>query len=701
MGQADQPAPQPVPRLRLLATVVVLAFAVLAGRLWHLQLDRGSELRRQAEANAFVPREIEADRGVIYDRAGRQLVLNSPRFSVNVVPAALPRDEAARGRDLEHLGRILGVAARSEPVAPASAYGAVGAAPDREDPVDVPSLERMLPRDKAGRIEWHRWDAVPVARNVERNTAFRLMEAGLELPFVSVSQLSVREYPTGPTMGPILGFTGSIPRDDLADYLDQDYQIYDVVGRDGVEATYERYLRGAKGQKIVEIDASGRELRALGTPRQPVPGHNLHLTIDLEFQRAAEAALLRGLRTTGARSGAAVAIDPRDGSLRALVSLPNYDNNLFAVGASRADFARLLEDPDRPLVNRAVAGLYPPGSTFKLVTAAAALQEGVVTTRTRIFDPGSISLTHAYDPSVSTPFFCWLRSGHGWLNIVGAVAHSCNVFFYQISGGYYEAGHSQEGLGSDRLGRYARSFGLGQPTQVELYGEAEGRVPSKEWLAEWSGEFWTTGLTYDMGIGQANLLATPLQMANVTAAVANGGTLYRPHLVERVTNAQGDVVASPGGVLGTVPVAAQHLAAVREGMRGAVQYGTAQTAWTRLPTQIAVAGKTGTAIFCDYIGNAPGGPCRRDRHGYLLTHAWFTAFAPAEEPEIALAVLVDGSGLDYLLEGSRHAAPVVADILRAYFSLPPDSPPATPCADCPVDEAVSATDETTPRETTP
>jgi penicillin-binding protein 2 len=692
---ADQEAPAPdlTARVRLLRVVTVLAFAALVGRLWNLQLDRGSELRRQAEANAFVPREIEADRGVIYDHAGRILVQNSPQFSVSVVPAAMPRDETARWQDLDKLGKMLGIPSRSGAAArPTPGASEVSPAGFEADPA---SLERVLPRDKSGAIDWSTWAAVPVARNVDRATAFRLMEAGLELPFVSVSQLTVREYPTGSTMGEILGFTGSIPESRLQDYLDRGYQIYDVVGRDGLEATYEQYLRGTKGEKMVEIDSTGRELRALGTPRQPVAGASLKLTMDLDFQQAAQAALARGLAKTGARSGAVVALDPRDGAVRALVSLPNYDNNLFAAGASREDFAALLDDPDRPLVNRAIAGLYPPGSTFKMITASAALQEGVITTKTRIFDPGSISLTNEYDPSASTPFYCWLGSGHGWLDVVGAIANSCNVFFYEVAGGYYDESHRQEGLGSERLGRYARAFGLGQPTQIELNGEAEGRVPTKEWLADWSGEAWTTGLTYEMGIGQANTLATPLQMANVTAAVANGGTLYRPHLVESVTNANGDIVATPGGVLGHVPVSSDYLAAVREGMRGAVVYGTANPAWTQLPTSVAVAGKTGTAIFCDYIGDVAGGPCRRDSHGNLLTHGWFVAFAPADNPEVVVAVLIDGSGLDYLLEGSLNAAPVASEVLRAYFHLPGAVPTGTPCADCtPAAEATPATEPT-------
>jgi penicillin-binding protein 2 len=669
-------------RLRVLRWVAALVLGALALQLWHLQFARGAELRLRAEANSFVPREIEADRGVIYDARGRKLVVNSPRFTVSVVPAALPEDAQAMWRALGRLATLLDVPLRRAAVARPTAIDASGADASPNLPTDRTSIEDLLPRDKAGNIV-RTWDPAPVARNVPRGRAFAVMEAEVELPFVAVGESSVREYPAGPTMGQVLGFTGPIPDESLDDYLSQGYRIYDIVGRDGLEATYQDYLSGTKGQEIVEIDATGREQRRVGETRAPVPGYSLHLAVDLDFQRAAEAALAAGLRRTGSRSGAVVALDPRDGAVRALVSLPNYDNNLFSLGARPSDFADLLSNPDRPLVNRAIAGRYEPGSTFKLVTAAAGLQEGVINRRTRIFDPGHIELTNEYDPTQSTPFYCWLRSGHGTLDIVGAIANSCNVFFYQVAGSFTEGSHRQEGLGSERLGRYAREFGFGEPTGVELLGEAEGRVPSPAWLLETTGETWTTGVTYDMGIGQANTLATPIQIARMVAAVANGGMLYRPHLVDRVTAADGSTVAQPRGETRQVPVAPEHLATIRQGMLGAVEGGTAHRAWTYLPTEVEIAGKTGTAIFCDYIGNVPGGPCRTDRKGNLLTHGWFVAFAPYSAPEIVVVVLLDGRGLDYLLEGSRHAAPIAADVLRAYFRLPTPAPTPTACAECP------------------
>jgi penicillin-binding protein 2 len=681
----------PAPRVGLLRWGTLAALCLLAARLAHVQLVRGAELRVQARENSIVPRAVDADRGVIYDATGRQVVFNRPRFSVGVVPAALPANATRQAAVLRRLearlasarpaGAGTGAATAVAPAAaPRDASGAgvdAAADPPAEAPPDVAS---RLPRDEAGGLV-RSWDVAVIARNVPREAWFKLQEEAVDLPGVILADSPVREYPAGPTMAHILGFTGSIPADELTEYRARGYAIFDQVGRDGLEHTYEHYLRGEKGRKYVEVDAQGREVRQVGALEAPRPGHSVRLTMDLEFQRAVEAALAKGLAQVGARSGAVVALDPRDGAVRALVTLPNYDNNMFSTGASPEAFAALLSHPDRPLVNRALAGQFAPGSIFKMITASAALQEGVITEATRIYDPGTIYLTNQYDPSIRYPFVCWQRGGHGTLNVVGALAHSCDVFFYEVAGGFYEQGANQDGLGSERLARYARLFGLGAVTGIELLGEVAGRVPTPGWLDETLGEYWGTGQTYIMGIGQGYTLVTPLQMANVTAAVANGGTLFRPHLVSAIVAADGTEVTRPGGVLGQVPVNGAHLAAVRAGMRGAVQWGTAQSGWTRLPHQVAIAGKTGTAEFCDYSPEIKD--CRRDKDGHLLTHAWFASFAPYDQPELALAVFVDGSGLDHVIQGSQVAAPIAADIYRAYFHLPVEQPGATPCASCP------------------
>lgn len=706
MADAETRGERRVSRLGMLQAAVLLVFGLLAARLWHIQVVRADELGARADANRNVAREIEPDRGVVYDASGQQLVFNVPRFTVSLVPGALgelppDRREAVLRQVADALGRPLRTRSASLRV------GRVGPRDAAEIDEDAAlsamfgarrSIESAL-QDEEGALRFTGWNAVPVDRNVPREAAFELMEALDQLPGVLISEPSVREYPAGPSMAHILGFTGSIPEAQIGGYLDEGYRIYDIVGRSGLEATYEPVLRGRKGEKIVRVDVEGRELDAGHVEREPVAGRNLHLTIDLAFQEAAEAALAKGLAGVGAKAGAVAAIDPRNGAVRALVTLPNYDNNLFSTGASPDEFVALLTDPNRPLVNRAVSG-QPPGSTFKMITASAALQEGIVTRATRILDPGVITLPNEYNPEIVYPFVCWQRSGHGSVAVVQAIAQSCDVYFYEVSGGYYENGASQDGLGSERLARYAESFGLGRRTEVELLGESGGHVPTPAWLMDYNGEYWGTGQTYYMGIGQGYTLATPLQMANVTAAVANGGTLHRPHLVSSVApGADRDeafdeelddaaaALAQPGGVLGRVPVAPEHLAAVREGMRLAVTGGTANPSWTRLPTEVDVAGKTGTAEFCDWAPEEGG--CRTDREGHWLTHAWFVAFAPYENPEIAVAVFIDGSGLDDVIQGSEVAAPVAADILRHYFDLPLPAEPAEDCEgeDCPEEDS--------------
>ncbi len=697
-------------RLRWLRLLPVLLLGILGLRLWQLQVVRGAELRAKAAQNRFAVRELEADRGVIYDRIGRRVVLNRPQFALRIVPAALPKERGARERVLIRIAEIL-TAAEQVPAAgqeaglppsPAPGQGpgpgqAAESPPATVDPKPASSAPSTLAVQARAEAIWRlllddegrfvpTWSALTVARNVPREAAFALLEDEVELPGVLIGESSVREYPAGPGLAHLLGFTGSIPREDLTRYLDRGYQRQDSVGRTGVEFAFEDDLRGTKGEKVVMVDATGREVDEVELRRRPVPGHSLHLTLDLEFQQAVEAALSRGLQEVGARSGAVVVLDPRDGAVRAMVSLPTYDNNLFSTGASPEQYAALVTDPDRPLLNRALSGQYPPGSTFKVITAAAALQEGVIDARRRLVCPGLISIVNQYDPGTSYPYVCWIlgQGAHGPVDVRGALAHSCDVYFYEVSGGQATGRPEIQGLGSERLARYAREFGLGAASGIDLLGEAEGLVPSASWLKDTWGEIWTTGQTYIMGIGQSYTRATPLQMANVAAAVANGGTLWRPRVVDRVTDADGNAIpGQPEGArvaaIRRLAVASQHLATVREGMRGVVTYGTGQSAWTRLPPEAHVAGKTGTAEFCEGYRVSDQGTedpkddvwdCRRSKDGHLLTHAWFIAFAPYENPEIALAVLVDGSGLNKVIQGSEVAAPIAAEVIRAWFKLP-------------------------------
>jgi penicillin-binding protein 2 len=330
----------------------------------------------------------------------------------------------------------------------------------------------------------------------------------------------LRNYTEGALVSHLLGYMGSIPADELADYAALGYQPSDLVGLTGIELTQEDVLRGVKGQKHVEVDVYEREVNVIASD-PATPGNNIILTVDTALQQVVQDALEVGMREAGSDVGVAIVMDPRNGQVLSMVTLPAFDNNLFSGGISYDDFASLNEDPRRPLVNHAVSGQYPPGSTFKVIPATAELQDGVITTGTMCTCRGVLLLPNKYYPddlSKAQPFYCWNRAGHGTLNVVGALANSCNIFFYQATGGYEEF----EGLGIDRLGDYMRMFGFGEPTGIELSGEASGLVPNDRWKRQNYGESWTTGDTYNAAIGQGFVLSTPLQLLNATVAIANG-----------------------------------------------------------------------------------------------------------------------------------------------------------------------------------
>ncbi|HIC94542.1 MAG TPA: penicillin-binding protein 2 [Anaerolineae bacterium] len=630
-------------RLTLYRLVVILAFVVLAAQLWRLQIVRGEQYRLMADRNRFRLVPFDAPRGVIYDRHGRILVRNVPSFSVTIVPAYLPEDEEEEKAVFARLSALLGIPATSATASPVG-----GIAPRKGIKEMVEEARKVAP-----------YSPVTIKTNVDRQTVFIIEEEHLDLPGVLIEVDPIRQYPTGALTSHIIGYVGPIPRERAEDYRKRGYDLNDKVGLTGVELAFEEELRGEKGCKYIEVDAAGREVRQVGDPHPPQPGHNLVLTLDLDLQQFMAEALRRGMEAAGSESGVAIAMNPKTGEVLGMVSLPSYDNNLFSGGISAEDYARLSSDPNHPLVNHAISGQYPPGSTIKPVHAAAALEEGVVDRDTTLTCQGIMWLPNKYfpeDPALAQPFYCWIHKygrGHGRLNIVESIAHSCDIFFYQLAGGFEDF----EGLGLERLAHYARLFGLGERTGIGLPGESVGLVPSKQWKWLNYHENWATGDTYNVAIGQGFILVTPLQMLNATVAIANGGTLYRPQIVYQLTDADGHVVKSfAPEVIREVPVSEENLAIVREGMRAAVEWGTARGADLE---GVTVAGKTGTAEY----------PGPLDEEGNLPTHAWFTAFAPVEDPEIALVVFVAGGG-----EGTRTAVPIAAEILRYYFGLPEPEP---------------------------
>jgi penicillin-binding protein 2 len=648
-------------RFACFRVVIILAFCIVAVKLWGLQVSSSEEYQLSADRNRFRLVPVDAPRGIVYDRFGRILVRNVASFAVSIVPAGLPDDTAAREAVLQRVGELLNTPVddssdTGEPAAPDSA----SALPSSVRGPEGPSLEALL-RERTVSP----YSAVRIASNVDRQAAFIIEEEHLDLPGVLVEVEPLRQYVDGPLTSHVLGYVGWIPGDRLGDYVGEGYQPDDLVGLTGIELTQEHFLRGVKGQKHIEVDAFEREVSIIAY-EAATQGHNVILTIDLELQQASENALREGMRRSGSEAGVVVAMDPRSGEVLAMVSLPSYDNNLFSGGISYDDYVRLSSDRHRPLVNHTISGQYPPGSAFKIVPACGALEDGVIDRRTALACKGTLLLPNKNYPDDLTKaqeFRCWNEHGHGALDVVGAIQQSCDIYFYIAAGGYGDL----QGLGMERLAEYARMFGFGQPTDIELSGEARGLVPNDRWKRQNYGENWVTGDTYNATIGQGYVLATPLQVLNAMVAVANWGTLYRPQLVYQVTDADGRVVhALTPEPIRDLEISEENLSFVRRGMREAVTNGTA---WLlRLPA-IAVAGKTGTA---EYPGVDEDGNLMLDEEGNLPTHAWFAAFAPYEDPEIALVVFLDGGG-----EGSQTAVPVAADILRHYFDLPEPTPEPT------------------------
>ncbi len=453
-----------------------------------------------------------------------------------------------------------------------------------------------------------------------------------------------REYLAGPLLSHILGYVGPLSEDEYEELKDRGYLVQDRIGKTGVELTYESALRGRPGKKLVEVDALGHELKVI-SERRPLDGSNLVLTIDLDLQKVVKETLEE--YTAEGDNAAAVVMDVRSGEILAMVSLPDFDNNVFSGPLSDEDLTALVEAPDKPLVNHAIAERYAPGSTFKTIVGAAALQEGIATAGTTITSRGYITVEHEYDPNVVYRFPDWAALGA--LDFYGGIAMSSDVYFYYLAGGKADEGFV--GLGESRVARYARAFGLGEPTGVDLAGESAGLVPDAEWKEEVVGDPWTIGDTYNFGIGQGYLTVTPLQLITAVSAIGNGGKVLTPHLLREVRDGHGNVLQRfEQSVRGTAPVEPAYLQIVSEAMRQSVTKGVARDA--AVPG-IAVAGKTGTAEF---------GPARFD--GSHETHGWFVGFAPYDEPEVAVVVFFQRGG------GGSDAAPAARAILDYYFHGP-------------------------------
>ncbi len=649
-------------RLYLLWLGMVAALLVVVFQLARLQLGEQATYAGYSRQNAvrFVP--VPAPRGVIYDRAHRIVARNRPMFQVRVIPASLPEEKEEGIRVLQRTLDLLRhpPPALGEPITMTVPISATGTSEGVQLLFEDPELVwQKVEQERLGAA----YRSILIATRVPRAVALHLEELGPVLPGIQVSVEPVREYPAGPLTAHILGYMGAIPVALKNQYEERGYRPDQKVGLSGIEASHEDFLRGVDGEREIVVDVRGNIVRVLGE-RPPTPGNNLVLTIDLDLQRKVHEILRRHLELKGALSGVVILEDVRTGAILSMVSLPTYDNNWFARGIDPDRYSALLQDPWRPLVNHAISGIYPPGSVFKMVTAAAALQEGIITPRTRILTEGELWLPNKYfpdDPTQAQKFVCWINKyggRHGLINVAQALEVSCDIFFYVVGGGFKEF----PGLGNDTLAYYARQFGYGEKSGIALPGEHPGLVPTSKWKRLNYAESWTTGDTYNMSIGQGYVLVTPLQVVNATAAIANGGILYRPKIVYQVVDANGYLVQDfVPEVIRKLPVEERHLETVRYGMYLAV-YGPRGTARTVALPGITIAGKTGTAEFAaDLDGD---GRIDRDEEGNLPTHAWFTAFAPYEDPQVAVVVFVFGGG-----EGSATAVPIAREVLAAYFGV--------------------------------
>lgn len=589
--------------LRNIGLFSAFCLFVLLGRAASLQISRGEEYRDLAEGNRLRKTTIQAERGIIADRNGRLLVQNVPTFSIYAVPRDLPKTFGEKEAALRTLSEI------SE--------------------VPLPEIKIILEDFSGSALP------VPIKENLSYESALLAEIKAASLPGVLVERDTRRFYTAEAenimSLSHVLGYVGKITKEEYASKKSQGYLRTNKIGKTGIELIYETLLRGTSGEEKTEVDALGHKKRIIAK-EEPVPGKNLVLSIDYGAQKVLEESLRKGMGRIGAKKATAIAMDPRDGSIVALVNLPSYSSNAFSFGIKPEDYKALIEDPNMPLFPRGIAGEYPSGSTIKPFMAAAALDEGIITPGTVVHSVGGISVGEWFFPD-------WKAGGHGDVNVITAIAQSVNTFFYYIGGGY----QGFKGLGVAKIVEHVGKFGLGSKLGIDLDGENKGLLPTEDWKEKTKGERWYIGDTYHMSIGQGDVLATPLQIAAGTAAVANGGTVWQPHVLYGYIEADGTskkIVPKPVFLNAAKK---ESLATVRRGMRETVLSGSARYLGT---AGVSSAGKTGTAEWRD--GKAP--------------HAWFTGFAPYENPEIVITVLIEEGG-----EGSSAAVPVARDFLEWYF----------------------------------
>lgn len=585
-------------RLEVLSIIIVLVFLSLVSRLGYLQVVQGKYYGQKADGNRIRLVPTMAPRGIFFDRNGITLVSNLPGFTVSLLPVSGEISEEV----IAKLADILKITAEE--------------------------IKNKLSQNKG------KFEPVRIKVNIGPDIVTKIEERRSELPGVVIEIQPIRSYVNNELGVHLFGYVSEINDVQLEKLKADGYKIGDIIGKIGLEKVYDKELRGTDGGDQVEVDVTGRPVSVLGK-KETLPGKNLTLTIDYRLQKAAEVAIdeqLQYLQTKSefrnAKSAAAIAMNPKTGEILAMVSRPTFNPNLFASGISSKDWKVINENPNNPMDNKAISGEYPPGSTFKIVTGTAALELGKVTAEEKILDTGKhwiIDKGNAEGEAL------------GWVNFKQALSKSDNVYFYEMG----------NRLGIDNLEKYARMFGLGEYTGINLPGESNGLVANKRYKEKNYNEDWYLSETFDAAIGQGFQLTTPLQVAVMMSEIANGGHRYRPYLVSKISGANGEVIKNfePEEV-GNISISPSTLALVRESLRDvALEGGTGAEAFRDFP--VSIAGKTGTA---------------ENSHG--SDHGWFIAYGPYEDPRIVVVVIVEQGGF-----GAGSAAPIAKKILEAAFNI--------------------------------
>ena len=590
-------------KLRYILIIVFSALAILSLRLWYLQIIKGDEFRQSSENNSLRLRKIKPLRGLIMDRNRKIIANNRPSFDIIFIPDK-------KRKINQSIEKIKGFYAEKS-----LEFSEDVSIPNRIKPFVPVILERNVSLEKIAVVETH----------------------SFELPDVETEVTPVRQYPYGEATAQVIGFTGEASSREIKEDTSKQLSPGDMLGKFGIEKSFDSRLRGKSGAEQVEIDVSGKIVRSLG--RIPsISGDIVVLNIDVGLQENAWQAL-------GERRGAVVVMNPQNGEVLALVSSPSFDANIFSGKISVEEWKRLAEDPRHPLENRAVSGQYPPGSTYKPIVAAAALETGIISPETIFHCDGVFQFGQRI-------FHDWKKEGHGDISLHRAIVESCDVYFYNLG----------KMLDVDAIAQYARGFGLGVPTGIDIPNEKSGLVPTKSWKRSRLSAPWYPGETIPLAIGQGYNLITPLQLANAYAALANGGTLYRPRIVKQIESPDGRVIeAFPPQKIGLIPVKFRNIAIINKALWGAVNEAGG-TGYILRRKNSDVCGKTGTA----QVVGLPQDPMKRKMKTLTAEtkdHALFVCFAPCEKPEIVVAVVIENAG-----HGGSAAAPVAKKIMDVYFA---------------------------------